>query len=130
MDSYYLNNSKLSLQYIFNASYFHALFEAMLCLLIGLPRRCSSTEDNGLQMDYLYSAFPTNGQSKRFTMLPHIHPFMHTHTHRRWRRPRKATDGSSGAVRARCQRHLDTQLGGAGDRNQQPSSYQPTHSTS
>ena len=56
--------------------------------------------------------------SKCFTILPKIHPFMHTFTHRRRSQPRKETASSSGAVRARrlAQGHLDTQLGGAGDR--------------
>ena len=71
---------------------------------------------NGL---HLYSAFLTIGHSKRFTILPHIH---HSRTHSR-------TDGGVNharrqparrelTVRVRClaQGHLDTQLGGAGDR--------------
>jgi hypothetical protein len=70
---------------------------------------------NGLQ---LYHAFLTSGRSKRFTILPNIHPFTHTFTHRRRSLPRRATASSSGAVRVRrlAQGHLDTQLGGAGDR--------------
>ena len=39
---------------------------------------------NGLDS---YSAFLTSGHSKRFTILPNIHPFMHTFTH-------SHTDGS------------------------------------
>ena len=67
---------------------------------------------------HLYSAILTSGHSKRCTILPHIHPFMHTFTHRRRCQPCKATASSSGAVRVRClaQGHLDNQLGGAGDR--------------
>ena len=30
----------------------------------------------------LYRAFLTSGHSKRFTILPHIHPFIHSFTHR------------------------------------------------
>ena len=58
--------------------------------------------ENGL---HLYRAFLTTSHSKRFTIPPHIHPFMHTFTHRR-RDCRRA----SGAVRVRCltQGHLDT----------------------
>ena len=39
-------------------------------------------------------------------------------THRRWSQPRRATASSSAAVRGRrlAQGHLNTQLGGAGDR--------------
>ena len=50
---------------------------------------------NGLQ---LYSAFPTSDHSKRFTILPHIHPFMPTSTHLRRCQPRKETASSSGAA--------------------------------
>ena len=67
----------------------------------------------------LYSAFfIPSGHPKRFTILPHIHPFIHTFTHRRRRQPCKATVSSSGAVRVRrlAHGHLDIQLGGAGDR--------------
>ena len=39
---------------------------------------------------HLYHAFLTSGQSKRYTMLPNIHPFMHTFTHRRQSQPRRA----------------------------------------
>ena len=67
-----------------------------------------------MELHLYYSAFPTSGHSKCFTMLPNIHPF----THRRPSHPLKATASSSGAVRERClaQSHLDTRLGGAGDR--------------
>ena len=65
---------------------------------------------NGL---HSYRAFVASALSKRFTILPNIHPF----THRRRCQPCKATASSSGAVRGRCltQGHLDTKLGGAGD---------------
>ena len=48
----------------------------------------------------------------------HIHPFMYTSTHRRRSRPCKVTASSSGALRVRClaRGHLNTRLGGAGDR--------------
>jgi hypothetical protein len=70
---------------------------------------------NGL---HLYSTLPPSGHSKRFTILPNIHPFMHTFIQRRRCQPRRATASLSGAVRVRrlAQGHLDTQLGGAGDR--------------
>jgi hypothetical protein len=47
-----------------------------------------------------------------------LHRLIHTLTHRRQSRPRKATASSSGAVRVKClaQGHVNTQLGGAGDR--------------
>ena len=50
-----------------------------------------------------------SNHSKRFTILPHIHPFTHTSTHRRRSRPRRATASSPGAVRVRClaQGHLE-----------------------
>ena len=54
----------------------------------------------------------------RLTILPDIHLFTRTLTHRRRRRqPRRATASPSGAVRVRrlALGHLDTQLGGAGD---------------
>ena len=52
--------------------------------------------------DCAYTAlFLTSGRSKRCTTLPHIHPFMHTFTHRRRSQPRRATASSSGAVRVR-----------------------------
>ena len=56
--------------------------------------------------------FPNH--SKRFTILPNIHPF----TYRRRCQPRKATTSSSKAVRVRClsQGYLNTRLGGSGDR--------------
>ena len=59
---------------------------------------------------HLYSAFQTSGNSKRFTMLPNIHPFINTFTHRRRSQPRRATASSSGAVRVRRlpHGHLDT----------------------
>ena len=70
---------------------------------------------NGL---HLYSAFLTSGHSKHFTILPNIHPFIHTFTHRRRSQPRKTTASSSGAVRVRClaQGHLDTRLREVEDR--------------
>ena len=60
-----------------------------------------------------------------------LQPFIHSFAHRRRCQPSRATASSSGAVRVRClpQGHLDTQLGGAGGSNQQPSGYQTTHST-
>ena len=72
---------------------------------------------NGL---HLYSAILTSGHSKRFTILPNIHPFMHTFTHRRWCPPHKAC--LLGAVRGRrlAQWHLDTPLGRAGDGTSNP----------
>ena len=67
---------------------------------------------------HLYSASLTSDHSKLFTMLPYIHPFTHTLTHRRRCQPRRATASSSGAVRVRrlAQGHLTTRLGGAWDR--------------
>ena len=64
---------------------------------------------NGL---HLYSAFLTSGHSKCFTILPNIHPFMHTDGG-----VSKAPASCSRAVMVRClsQGHLDTQPGGAGD---------------
>ena len=52
-----------------------------------------------------------SGRSKRFTILPNIHPsFMHTFTHRQRGRARRATASWSGAGRVRhlAQGHLDT----------------------
>ena len=74
----------------------------------------NSATVNGLQLD---RAFLNSSPSKRLTALPHIHPFMHTVTHRRRSQPRRATASWSGAVRVRrlAQGHLDT-LGEAGDR--------------
>ena len=68
---------------------------------------------NGL---HLCSACLNSSHSERFTILPHIHPFIDTCTHRRRCQTRKATASSSGAVRERClaQGNLDT-LGGARD---------------
>ena len=70
---------------------------------------------NGLR---LYSAFVTSGCSKHCTTLHNVHPCIHTFKHRRRNKPRKGTAGSSGAVRVRrlAHGHLETQLGGAGDR--------------
>ena len=68
----------------------------------------------------LYGDFLTSGRSKRFTIQPNIHPFMHAFTHEF--QPRRATAGWSGVVRVRrrlAQGHLlHTPLGGggAGDR--------------
>ena len=69
---------------------------------------------NGL---HLYSHFLTSGNSKCFTILPHIHPFVHIFTNHQRCQQRKVTASSPGAVRVRClaQGHLDTKLGGAGD---------------
>ena len=81
---------------------------------------------NGL---YLFSAVLTSSHSKRFTIRHNIHPFMHTFTHRRRCHPRRAIASSSGAVRARrlAQGHLETQLGGDGDRTSNlPVTSQPT----
>ena len=69
---------------------------------------------------HIYRAFLISGHSKRLTILPNNHPFMHTFTHRRRRQPCKAIASWSGAVRVRClaQGHLDTQqqeLTGVGD---------------
>jgi len=58
-------------------------------------------------MDCVYIAF----LSKAFTFLPHIHPFIHTFTHRRRCQPCKATASWSGAVKVRwclAQGHLHT----------------------
>ena len=85
--------------------------------------RAAVQEDGGardgwMEGLHLYSASLTSGHSKQCTILPHIHPFMNTFTHR-WRcQPCKATASSSGAARGMClaQRHLDTKRGGAGDR--------------
>ena len=57
-----------------------------------------------------YSAILTSGHSKRFIILPSIHPLMHTFTHRRRCQLCKATASSLGAVKVRCiaQGHLDT----------------------
>jgi hypothetical protein len=41
--------------------------------------------------------FSNQCHSKRFTTLPHIHPFMHIVTHRRWSQPCKAADSPLGA---------------------------------
>ena len=50
----------------------------------------------------LYNAFLTSGHSKCFTILPNIHPFMHTFAHR-WRGQQcEATASSLGAVRVSC----------------------------
>ena len=67
---------------------------------------------------HVYCGFPTSSHSKRFTIVPSIHPFMLTFTHRRWCQQCRAAASSSGAVTVMClaQGHLDTQLGGAGDR--------------
>ena len=58
-----------------------------------------------------------SGHSAR-TFIQRDLPFNPTFTHRRRSQPRRATASSSGAVRGRClpQGHLDTQIGGAGDR--------------
>ena len=57
-----------------------------------------------------FSAFLTICHSKRLTILPNIHLFMLTFTHRRRCQPREATASSSGAVRVRflAQGHPDT----------------------
>ena len=57
-----------------------------------------------------FSAFLTICHSKRLTILPNIHLFMLTFTHRRRCQPRRATASSSGAVRVRflAQGHPDT----------------------
>ena len=67
---------------------------------------------------HLSSTFLTSARSKYFTIRPHIHPFTHVFTHRRRCQPRRETASWSGAVRVRrlAQGHLDTRLGGAGDR--------------
>ena len=57
-----------------------------------------------VQKQHLYSVFLTNGQSKHFTILPNILPFMHTFTHRRRCQPRGATASRSGSVRVRASR--------------------------
>ena len=69
-------------------------------------------------MTHLENAFLKSGHSKRFTLMPNIHPFMPTFTLRRRCEPRKRTASWSGAVRGRrlAQGHLDAQLGGAGVR--------------
>ena len=64
---------------------------------------------NGLQ---LYSAFLT---TSALQLLPNIHPFMHTVTHR-LRCQHSHDNQLVGGVRCLTQGHLDTQLGGAGDR--------------
>ena len=66
---------------------------------------------------HLYSTFLTIGHSKCFTILPNIHPFIHTCTHQQQCQLCKATARSSGAIKVRClaQGHLDTRQGGAGD---------------
>ena len=43
---------------------------------------------------HLYSAFLGSGHSKRFTIWPHIHPFMHTFTLPRRCQPWQATGGA------------------------------------
>ena len=50
---------------------------------------------NGLHI-YIYSAFLTSGHSKHFTILPHIHPFMHTFKHRQRCQPCKGEVPCSG----------------------------------
>ena len=48
---------------------------------------------NGL---HLYSAFTaTSGHPKRFTILPHNHPFIHTFTHRRRRKMKDTSHWSA-----------------------------------
>ena len=66
-----------------------------------------------------------NAFTKRFTILPNIHPFMHSFSHS------DCQLVCSGAVRmmSRAQGHLDFQLGGAGDQLV-TSCNQPTSSTS
>ena len=51
-----------------------------------------------------------------------LKPSIHTFTHRRRSQPRKRAASSLGAVRIMClaQGHLNTQLGGAGDRTSSP----------
>ena len=75
---------------------------------------CTTKMVDGLD---LYRAFLTSGHSKCFTILPHIHPFIHTFTHQRRCQPCRATASWSGAVRVRClyQGHFETRRGGTGD---------------
>ena len=75
------------------------------------------TDDKMVNALHAYSALLTSGHSKRFTILPKIHPFTHTFTQRRRSEPCRATTSSPGAVRVRVLvLGLNPQLGGAGDR--------------
>ena len=69
--------------------------------------------------------------TQSFTILPHIHPVIHTFTHRRRCQPCKAPAGSWGAVRVRClaHGHLNTQARRSRGSNQQTYGYQQTRST-
>ena len=70
---------------------------------------------NGL---HLYCAILTTGHSNCFRVSPHIHPFIHTSTHRRRSQPCKATASSSGqSGRVSCS---------GTPRHQRPSGYHPT----
>ena len=75
-------------------------------LHIGRCRRSHTQMVNGLQ---LCCAFLTSGHSKRFTILPNIHPSMHTFTHWRRRQTCRARASSSGAVRVRTPRRSASQ---------------------
>ena len=67
---------------------------------------------------HLYSTFLASGHSKPFTIMPNIHLFMHTFTHRRRSQPCKHVRVNHARVRRLAQGHLDIlafRLGGAGD---------------
>ena len=69
---------------------------------------------NGL---HLYIAILTSGHSKCFTILPNIHPVMHKFTHQWLCQPRNVTSAGQKQVGwGVLLRHLDTLLGGPGDR--------------
>ena len=68
---------------------------------------------------HLFSAFLTIDHPIRFTLLPHIHHSRtHSHTDGGVSHARRQPARRELTVRVRClaQGHLDTQLGGAGDR--------------
>jgi hypothetical protein len=73
-------------------------------------------------MDY-YSSFLTRVLSKRFTIVPNIHPFMHTFTH-----VVSATQGDSQLVKS-SQGEVDRLLRDTSTLRE-PSGYQQNRSTS
>ena len=80
---------------------------------------------------HLCCAFLTSGHSKRCTILPHIHPFIHTFT-RQWRcQPCRVTASRQEQSGWGVSLSDTSTLGGAGDRTSNlPVTSQPTHSTS
>ena len=65
---------------------------------------------------HLNSAFLTSDHSNRYTILPNIHPFLHTFTHRRHVNARQQPARREQLGLGVAQGHLNTELGGAGDR--------------